>query len=441
VGKLFGTDGVRGIFGKELTTDLAFRLGVAAGKFLGAGKGKIVIGRDTRESGQVLEDALIDGILTTGTDVLVTGIIPTPAVAFLIRDLNADGGIVISASHNPPEHNGIKFFDKGGSKLPDKLESEIESFVTEKTDYETDTTRGTIEPVDDAAERYVSHGVSTAKDDLSGLTVAIDCGHGAAYMTSPEAFRRLGANVVVINDDFNGLDINVDSGSTNLKAISKLVQDSDADFGIAHDGDADRVLAVDEKGEIIDGDIIMAICANQLKKAGELTNNTVVSTVMANLGFDKAMEALDIKLIKANVGDRYVLEKMKENGATFGGEQSGHIVFLEHNSTGDGLVTAIQLASALKHSGKTLSELAKIMQKYPQILINVPVKNKSGLDMNRNIQTAIQIAEEKLAANGRVLVRPSGTEPLVRVMAEAADKQTAEKIVSDIVEVVKTELS
>lgn len=439
--KLFGTDGVRGIYGEDLTTNLAHKLGVAAGRFLAEGNGKIVIGRDTRESGQVLEDALVDGILSTGTGVLVTGIIPTPAVAFLIRDLHADGGIVISASHNPPEHNGIKFFNKNGSKLSDKLESEIEDYVTGFTVVTTEVTKETIETVPDAAERYIKHSVRTTKEDFKGMTVAIDCGHGAAYMTSPEAFRRLGAEVHAINDDFNGLDINIGCGSTNLSAISKFVQKIGADFGIAHDGDADRVLAVDEKGEIVDGDVIMAICANQLKKSGELTNNTVVSTVMANLGFDKAMEDLDIKLIKANVGDRYVLEKMRESGATFGGEQSGHIVFLEHNSTGDGLVTAIQLAAALTNSGKTMSRLAMIMQKYPQLLINVPVKNKSGLDSNQNIQTAITNAEEQLAGNGRVLVRPSGTEPLVRVMAEAADKETAKNTVDAIVEIVKVELN
>ncbi len=441
MGKLFGTDGVRGVAYEELTLELTTKLGAAAAKFLAKGKGTVVIGRDTRGSGEDLENAVISGLHSEGVEAVICGVIPTPAVAFLIKETGATGGIVISASHNPPEYNGIKLFNAAGGKLSDAEESEIEKYVLDLDSDSIPTTSRAASHMADATDRYITHAVSTVAGELSGLTVAIDCGHGAAYRATPEAFRALGVQVHVINDSYAGDDINVACGSTNLGPISELVLNTHADFGFAHDGDADRVLAVDENGEAIDGDYIMAICAGHLKTQGKLANNTVVTTVMANMGLDKAMEELGIHLVKTDVGDRYVLEQMRETGATFGGEQSGHIVFLEHNTTGDGLVTALQLAAALKESGNTMSELAKVMCKYPQVLINVPATKKSELAMNASVQDAIKQETATLAGLGRVLVRSSGTEPLVRVMAEAATKEAAESAVANIVSVVSVQLN
>ncbi len=444
-GRLFGTDGVRGIANAELTPELAFRLGEAAGHFLaGRGRqGRIVVGRDTRRSGSMLEAALVAGITSSGADALLAGVVPTPAIAFLVRELAADGGVVISASHNPPEYNGIKLFSREGFKLPDDLEDEIESFCSDEgCGFERPTGAGVgcCEHLGDAAARYIDHACSTIAGDLSGLRIGLDCGHGAASVTSREALERLGAEVVAINCDWDGMDINVGCGSTHLGPIAELVVREGCDFGIAHDGDADRMLAVDESGAEVDGDQIMAICATAMADEGTLAGNVVVSTVMANLGFEVAMRERGLNFVKTKVGDRYVLEQMQAMGANLGGEQSGHIIFLEHNSTGDGLVTALQLASRVKTAGKPLSELVKVMSRYPQVLENVHVADKAGLVTSAAITEAIHAAEDELGDTGRVLVRASGTEPLVRVMAEAADESEARAVVDRISAIVRAEL-
>jgi phosphoglucosamine mutase len=441
--RLFGTDGVRGIANADLTPELAFKLGEAAGHFLGdRGRGRIVVGRDTRRSGDLLEAALVAGICAGGADALLAGVIPTPAIALLVRELGADGGVVISASHNAPEYNGIKFFSREGFKLPDDLEDEIETFTTVQRDWERPTGAGVgiARPIENAVDSYVAHCLGTVDVDLRGLKIAIDCGHGAASASTPETFRRLGADVVAINCEYNGLDINVGCGSTHLGPITDLTLESGADLGIAHDGDADRVLAVDETGAEVDGDMIMAITAVAMQAEGRLPQSTVVSTVMANIGFEIAMRERGINVVKTKVGDRYVLEQLQTSGAMLGGEQSGHIIFMEHNTTGDGLVTALQLAAAMKRTGKRASELRGVMRRFPQVLVNVQVADKTRLGTSAGIAEAIHEAEAELGETGRVLVRASGTEPLVRVMAEAPTQETAADVVDRLVEVVKAEL-
>ncbi|MDH4140156.1 MAG: phosphoglucosamine mutase [Coriobacteriia bacterium] len=441
--RLFGTDGVRGIANAELTPELAFGLGEAAGHFLGEkGRGRIVIGRDTRQSGDMLEAALVAGICSGGADALLCGIVPTPAVALLVRELEADGGVVISASHNPPEHNGIKFFSRQGFKLPDDLEDEIEEFTVAERTWErpVGAELGRARTVKDAVSRYVTHAIESIDGYLEGMKIAVDCGHGAASVTTPMALKELGANVVTVNCDWNGMDINVDSGSTNLSNLQELVSSHDVDFGIAHDGDADRVIAIDETGQVVDGDYIMAICASDMKERDELAGDTVVGTVMCNLGFEVSMREQGINVIKTKVGDRYVIEQMQTSGAVLGGEQSGHIIFMEHNTTGDGLITALQLASVMRRRREPLSELRQVMRRYPQVLENVPVRDKSLLATSSVVTEAVRSAEEELGSAGRVLVRASGTEPLVRVMAEAEDEETANGVVSRLAEIVSAEL-
>lgn len=439
--RLFGTDGVRGVANTELTPELAFKLGQAAAKYLG---GRIVVGRDTRRSGAMLEAALVSGLMSAGSTALLAGVVPTPAVALLVRQLGCDGGVVISASHNPPQYNGIKLFSRDGFKLPDEIEDEIEEMLLEDDRPDarpSGSAVGTVEVVEDALERYVSHAVATVDVDLSGLTVAIDCGHGASFAATPEAFRRLGARVVVINDDHSGDDINVDCGSTHLAPGIALVKDTGADVGFSHDGDADRVIAIDEHGNEVDGDFIEAICAVDLMKRGKLTGGVVVSTLMANMGLEIALRDHGIALVKTNVGDRYVLEAMRAGGYVLGGEQSGHTIFLEHNTTGDGLVTALQLAAIMKRTGEPLSSLTQVMSRLPQVLVNVHVANKGRLAASAAIARAIDVAEAELSGEGRVLVRPSGTEPLVRVMVEAADTDLARVLADRIAQVVTAELS
>ncbi len=439
--RLFGTDGVRGIANTELTPELAFKLGEAAGRYLGS---RIVVGKDTRKSGDMLESALVAGLNSAGATALLAGVIPTPAIALLTRELGCDGGVVISASHNPPQYNGIKLFSRDGFKLPDEIEDEIEEMLVTSDDVDSRGTGadiGVIEHVEDAMERYIAHAVSTVDVSLAGLKVAIDCGHGASYYSTPEAFRRLGAEVFVINDTYNGMDINVGSGSTHLEPAIDLVLSAGADLGISHDGDADRVLAIDEKGESVDGDFIEAICAVDLASRGELPGDTVVSTVMANLGLQVALKEHGISLVKTNVGDRYVLEAMRMGGLALGGEQSGHVIFLKHNTTGDGLITALQLASVMVRQGKPLSQIRTVMTRFPQVMENVHVANKGRLAASAAIATAIAAGEAKLGETGRVLVRPSGTESLVRVMAEAADEAMAAEVVAQISAVVRAELA
>lgn len=444
MGRLFGTDGVRGIANADLTPELAFRLGEAAGHFLcEGGRGRVVVGKDTRISGDMLEAALVAGICSGGADALVCGVVPTPAVAFLTREMGADGGVVISASHNPAEYNGIKFFSRDGFKLPDALEEEIEGFVEEPSRAfarPTGAAVGRAVALEDAVERYVAHAVSTVPGGLHGLKVALDCGHGASARTSARALEALGVEVVAVNCDWSGTDINDGCGSTHLGPIAALVRESGADLGLAHDGDADRVLAVDETGAEVDGDQIMAVCAAHLKAVGRLPHDAVVGTVMTNLGFKVAMRDLGIEVVETKVGDRYVLEEMRARGAVLGGEQSGHIIFLEHATTGDGLVTGLQLASVMKATGRPLSELTRVMRRYPQVLVNVRVADKGRLGTSGALADAIATEEAALGDTGRILVRASGTEPLVRVMAEAAEIDAAQGAVDRLVEVVRTEL-
>lgn len=438
--RLFGTDGVRGIANEDLTIELAARLGEAAAALLAGGRrGTIVIGKDTRVSGDMLEAALAAGVCAAGCDVLLAGVIPTPAVALLVRELGADAGVVISASHNPAAYNGIKFFDADGAKLPDEVEDELEAIALadERGVRPSGGGVGSIRTIDDAVERYVAHAVATVPGRLDGLTVALDCGHGASARTSEAAFRALGATVVAINCDWDGTDINLDSGSTHLGPVTELVRSSSADLGIAHDGDADRTLAVDELGNVVDGDGIMAICGAQLHAEGALVADTIVGTVMTNLGFDVAMREIGVRVVKAQVGDRYVLEEMRRTGSVLGGEQSGHVIFLAHTTTGDGLITALQLAHAMKAAGKPLSELASSVKPFPQVLINVRVAGAAGVVAEPALLAAVEAEEAALGDTGRVLVRASGTEPLVRVMVEAHDADVASEAAARLAAVVE----
>lgn len=440
--RMFGTDGVRGIANKELTNQMAYRLGQAAVVFLGK---TIVVGKDTRLSGDMLEAAMVAGIESAGGTALLAGVIPTPAVALLVRKLAAAGGAVISASHNPPEYNGIKLFDAKGFKLPDAMEDRIEEFVRagglEATEEgaPTGSDLGFTVQLNDATEIYIMHAVESVQGQgisFEGMTVALDTGHGASSETSPEALRRLGADVHVINDDYDGFDINVECGSTHLEPLRQLVAECKADIGIAHDGDADRVMLMAPNGAEIDGDVIEAVCALDMKERGCLANDTAVTTVMCNLGFVHAMRDAGIHVVQTKVGDRYVLEEMREHGHSIGGEQSGHMILLEHNSTGDGLMTAVQFMAAVKRSGRTVEEAAAVVQKFPQELINVRVEDKAAAMADESVKEAVRAAEEALGDDGRVLLRPSGTEPVIRVMVEAKDaeaaKQHAESIASTI---------
>ncbi|AEB07526.1 phosphoglucosamine mutase [Coriobacterium glomerans PW2] len=440
---LFGTDGVRGVANQDLSCDLAFCLGRAAARFLGP---DICVGRDTRLSGTMLESALTAGIMVEGGRPHCCGIIPTPAVALLTVQSGLDGGIVISASHNPPEFNGIKFFSSKGMKLPDELEEEISAWVLSDAAHRseglpTGAKVGSIVKMRDARERYIAHAIDTVEGgSLSGLVVAVDCGHGASCMCTPIALQRLGATVHAINTGFNGTDINVECGSTHLEPLRELVLRTGADVGLAHDGDADRVLFVDDRGEEIDGDFILAICGADLAARGKLKGRELVSTIMCNLGFTTAMRSQGFEVVQTQVGDRYVLERMLADGAILGGEQSGHIIFLEHNTTGDGLVTALQLLSIMKRCERSLAELSGIMKRYPQVLVNVHSESKDALDDCKAVWDAVHAVQAGLGERGRVLVRTSGTEPLVRVMAEAQSHDAARDAVDRLVEVVKREL-
>ncbi len=437
--RLFGTDGVRGVAGTELDRDLAVALGRAAVRKIGS---RVLIGRDSRVSGPMLEDALVAGIRAEGGEPVVTGIIPTPAVALLTRQSDVDCGIVISASHNPPEYNGIKFFDADGYKLPDALEDELQAVVEEVRGEQVPTPEPPV-VLEDAAQRYIEHAVDTVRAkgvDFSGLKVALDCAHGASCGTTPAALEELGAEVFAINTEPDGTNINVGCGSTHLEPVIELLEQTGADIALAHDGDADRLLAVAPDGTVVDGDYILAICAEDMKGRGALAENTVVGTVMANLGFQLAMKREGIDVVTTKVGDRYVLEQMRALGACIGGEQSGHIIFLEHNSTGDGLVTALQLLSVIATTGKPVSELMQVMDKFPQALVNVRVTDKALYAGNGAIAAAEQQASAELGDEGRLLVRPSGTEPLIRVMVEARTQAQADQIAQRVADVVAAEI-
>jgi len=439
--RLFGTDGVRGIANKDVTAGVAFRLGQAGATVLSKGRGgTFVIGKDTRISGDMFESALAAGICSVGSNVVRVGVLPTPAIAYLTRSLQADGGIVISASHNPAEYNGIKFFGADGFKLSDEVEDEIEASMELPKDLPTGPSIGTVKFNGRAAEIYTEHAINTISGSLEGFKVAIDCGHGASYVVSPGVFSQLGAKVMAVNTKPNGININHGCGSTHIEYIQEIVVTHDVDIGFAHDGDADRVIAVDENGEVVDGDYIMAICATHLKSKGLLPEGAIVSTVMANMGFDIAMNKHGIEVIKTKVGDRYVLEEMLKRNISIGGEQSGHIIFLEHNTTGDGLITALQLASVVMETGKKLSELKKVMEKLPQVLVNVKVKRINGWLEIPSVQECIARAEADLKDRGRILVRASGTEPLIRVMVESDTSDNASYIAHSVADIIKQEI-
>ncbi|MEG6512532.1 phosphoglucosamine mutase [Desulforamulus ruminis] len=439
--KLFGTDGVRGVANTELTAEMAFQIGRAGAHVL-TRQGhprKVIIGRDTRISGDMLEAALVAGICSVGVDAYKVGVLPTPAIAYLTRKLGAGAGVVISASHNPVEDNGIKFFGPSGYKLPDELEAQIEKIVLEEGAGLPKPTAGDLGRtyyVEDALDQYVEYAKSTINTDLKGLKVVVDCANGAACQVAPRVLAELGAEVIPIFHRPDGVNINAGCGSTHPENLMKAVVEQRAHLGLAHDGDADRVLAVDAQGKLVDGDRIMVICAKHLKAKGKLRKQTLVVTVMSNLGLYKALEKCDIHLVETKVGDRYVLEKLLETGARFGGEQSGHIIFLEHNTTGDGIITALQLLAVMKETGQSLEELASQMEQYPQILKNVRVKNKTEVMHSPSLTEAIRRFERDLEGQGRILVRPSGTEPLVRIMVEGKDMEQIQAIVDKMAEIV-----
>jgi phosphoglucosamine mutase len=447
MGKYFGTDGVRGIANLELTPELAFRLGRCGGYVLTNNQSdrrpKVIIGRDTRISGHMLEAALVAGLLSIGIEVMRLGVISTPGVAYLTRALGADAGVMISASHNPVKDNGIKFFGGDGFKLSDEKEAEIEQLLDAEKDELPRPVGGHIGVVMDYREggqKYISYLKTTVKHRYEGLKVVLDCANGAVSSLAPQLFCDLGVDAVFLGNNPDGLNINEGCGSTHPEKLQQAVLEHKADLGLSFDGDADRLIAVDEKGNIVDGDQILFILGAALAKTLKLKQNTVVSTVMSNIGFYKALEIAGISAKQTKVGDRYVMEEMLNGGYNLGGEQSGHVIMLDYNTTGDGMLTAIQLLDVLKAEGKSLHELASRMRKYPQILINVQVGDKSKLEGNANIAAAVREVEEKLGDSGRVLVRPSGTEPIVRVMAEGPDEDELRAYVDQIVDVVKMEL-
>jgi phosphoglucosamine mutase len=451
MGRLFGTDGVRGLANGELTADLVVRLSQSASIVLTKGrhadelkaegrKPRAVIARDPRISGQFLSSAVSAGLAGSGIDVWDAGVVPTPAAAFLVRDGHFDFGVMVSASHNPAPDNGIKFFSYGGTKLPDEVEDCSEAAMNDAPLAPTGEGVGRIIRFADAEDRYIMHLLSSLDRDLTGLHIVLDCAHGAASGISPRVFADAGASVTVIGNDPDGLNINQGYGSTHLEALQDAVLSLGADFGIAHDGDADRALAIDNTGRVIDGDHIMAILAVSLQEAGKLEHNTLVTTVMSNLGLRKAMDAHGITVIETAVGDRYVLEALATSGASLGGEQSGHIILTEHSTTGDGILTGLHLAREVIRTGKTLAELADVMDVYPQVLKNVSGVDRSRLADDDVVQATVASVEQELGDSGRVLLRPSGTEALIRVMVEASDEDTAHRLADRLVTVVTERL-
>jgi phosphoglucosamine mutase len=429
--RLFGTDGVRGIANLELTGELAYRLGRSAVIALtehGLARPRIVLGRDTRASGEFLEAALAAGVCSAGGDAILLGVCTTPSVAFLTTDLDAQAGAVISASHNPAEYNGIKFFASSGYKLPDEVEDEVETLVgSDEGPRPAGRGVGRILHMEDALERYIGHLERLASVSLDGMRVVVDCAHGAASMIAPDLLRRLGARVIPLNDAPDGWNINDGSGATVPDVVALAVVDAEADAGVAHDGDGDRAMFSDAQGSVIDGDQVLAACALDLHQTGELANDVVVTTVMANLGFRHAMDEAGIKVVETKVGDRYVLEGLLQSGGILGGEQSGHIIFLRHATTGDGLLTAVQFLSLARQRGVPVSEVAACMDRYPQVLVNIPVADREKLQGAEDVWRAAAKAESALGEGGRVLVRASGTEPVVRVMVEARTQEEASR--------------
>ncbi|ABO65538.1 MULTISPECIES: phosphoglucosamine mutase [Geobacillus] len=445
MGKYFGTDGVRGVANRELTPELAFKIGRCGGYVLtkSAERPKVLIGRDTRISGHMLEGALVAGLLSIGAEVMRLGVISTPGVAYLTKALGAQAGIMISASHNPVQDNGIKFFGPDGFKLSDEQEQEIETLIDSPEDMlprPIGSSLGQVNDYFEGGQKYLQYLKQTIDEDFSGMKIALDCAHGATSSLATYLFADLEADVITMGASPNGLNINEGVGSTHPEALAAFVKEKGADVGLAFDGDGDRLIAVDERGNIVDGDQIMYICAKYLKETGRLKQQTVVSTVMSNLGFYKALEAQGISSVQTAVGDRYVVEEMKKNGYNLGGEQSGHIIFLDYNTTGDGMLTALQLVNIMKIKGKPLSELAGEMKKYPQLLVNVRVTDKEKAMEHEQVKKVIAEVEAEMNGNGRVLVRPSGTEPLVRVMAEAPTEEACRTYVERIADVIRREM-
>ena len=439
MGKLFGTDGVRGIVGEDLTHELAMKIGEAAAYVLGGKKDLVVlVGRDTRISGQMLASALSAGFMSQGAKVIDLGVVPTPAVSYLVKKYNASMGAMISASHNPSEYNGIKLFDGEGFKLPDAVENEIEKYLLGKA-VPTTNVVGTYEVCDTAVEDYVEHIVETSGDINKNLKIVVDCAYGSASATAPLLFNQLGLDATFMNFDYDGYNINDNAGSTHLEGLIKMVKKEKANIGIAYDGDADRCLMIDETGDEVDGDQIMAISALALKRNNKLTNNTLVGTVMSNLGLVKFCEANDIDFVATKVGDRYVLEKMLECNYIIGGEQSGHVIFKDFANTGDGELTSIQILNILSDAGVSMSEAASVMKKYPQVLINVKVREeaKGQYENDQQVTDVISEVEKELAGEGRVLIRPSGTEALIRVMIEGLEQEDINKKAKRIADVIK----
>ncbi|GAK07878.1 LOW QUALITY PROTEIN: phosphoglucosamine mutase [Geomicrobium sp. JCM 19038] len=444
MGKYFGTDGVRGVANTELTPELAFKLGRAGGYVLAkeSEQPKVLIGRDTRISGTMLEGALVSGLLSIGAEVMRLGVITTPGVAFLTKAVNADAGIMISASHNPVEDNGIKFFGGDGFKLSKEQEEEIETIIDKEDTLPrpTGASLGNVSDYYEGVQKYVQYLKQSVDEEFTGLHIAIDCAHGAASSVAPRMFADLDADISTIGNNPDGTNINDGVGSTHPEKLVQLVREKEADIGLAFDGDADRLIAVDEKGQLVDGDKILYICGKFLKEEAMLAHNTVVTTVMSNLGLYKALQKAGIQTQQTAVGDKYVMEKMREGGFTLGGEQSGHIIFLIHTTSGDGMLTAVQLVNIMKVKNKKLSELAEELETFPQQLVNIRVSDKHAVEENHAVKAVIEQVEEKMAGNGRVLVRPSGTESLVRVMVEAETDELCFEYVNEISAVVQEQL-
>lgn len=444
MGRLFGTDGIRGLANEEpLTTELAFRLGRQLVATLlehhGLAKVKLVVGRDTRLSGPMIEGALVSGALSAGGDVFTAGVLPTPGIAYLTRSLEAQGGVVLSASHNAFQDNGIKIFSSEGSKFPDAWEDEIEARLAgpDRAPKPTGAFVGRLVHYDRAEADYIDSARRTFPFDLGGLTVALDCAHGATYRVAPRLFRSLGARVVVLAARPDGLNINRHSGALHPERLARRVRAAGADLGLAFDGDGDRLIAVDETGEVRDGDYALAICARHMAAGRRLKGDLIVTTVMANLGLDKALGEKGIRTVKTQVGDRYVLEEMLRLGATLGGEQSGHLLFLDHSPTGDGIVSALQLLAVMRETGQPFSALAACMSKFPQILVNVPVREKPALESIPGLADRLAARESELGKTGRILLRYSGTENLARVMVEGEDRSHIETIASELSGIIK----
>jgi phosphoglucosamine mutase len=444
MGRLFGTDGVRGVANRELTAELALALGAAAARRLASsakpGRHLAVVGRDPRASGEMLEAAVIAGLTSQGVDALRVGVLPTPAVAYLTGAYDADFGVMISASHNPMPDNGIKIFGPGGHKLDDDTEDQIEELVAAGPGLRpVGVGIGRVLDAEDAADRYLRHVGKASTLRLDGLTVVVDCAHGAATAAAPRAYRAAGARVIEINADPNGLNINDGCGSTHLDSLRAAVRAHRADLGLAHDGDADRCLAIDANGEVVDGDAIMVVLALAMKEAGELASDTLVTTVMSNLGLHLAMRSAGVTVRTTGVGDRYVLEELRSGEYSLGGEQSGHIVMPAMGSTGDGIVTGLRLMTRMVQTGSSLADLASSMRSLPQVLINVEVADKATAAAAPSVRTAVDEAETELGDTGRILLRPSGTEPMIRVMVEAPDEDVAQRVAARVADAVSAQ--